>query len=179
MKKLMWGKALSAIAKKKDDGSYEAFNRLPECVENALQLNTTKGERKEAKVEGGSLEAVKYNHNTYGLAMQFRRGVVNGKQVTFPFEKDELDGVVEGIYALRVQPEDKTSGGLSVMDCVISTEDTYTAADGAIKVVNFDFIKPEEDEDGSQKPTIDWSPIPDLLKAIETVNAQYDIKDYE
>lgn len=158
----MWGKAPSAIAKKKADGTYDAFKRLPECVENALNLTTTKGEKKEAKVEGGGVEAVKYGHNTYALSMSFRRGTVNGVPVSFPFEEDEVDGVVAGIYALRVQPEDKTSGGLSVKEVVISTEDTYTAADGAIKVVTFDFIKPEENEDGSQDPTIDWSPIPEL-----------------
>ncbi len=164
MKQLMWGEALAAIARQKTDGSYDEFKKLPKCVENALNLTTTKGEKKEAKVEGGGIEAVKYAHNAYALAMSFRRGVVKGKPVTFPFE--ELDGVVDGIYALRVQPEDKTSGGLSVMEVVISTEDTYTTADGAIKVVTFDFIKPEENEDGSQNPTINWDPIPDLLAAI-------------
>lgn len=166
MKQLMWGEALAAIAKQKSDGSYDSFQKLPKCVENALQLTTTKGEKKEAKVEGGGIEAVKYGHNAYGLAMSFRRGVVKGKKVTFPFDDDEIDGVVPGIYYLRVQPEDKTSGGLSVKEVVISTEDTYTAADGAIKIVNFDFIKPEQNEDGTQDQTINWDPIPELLAAV-------------
>lgn len=164
----MWGKAPSAIAKKKTDGTYEAFKRLPECVENALNLTTTKGEKKEAKVEGGGVEAVRYVKNTYALSMSFRRGSVDGQPVKFPFEDDEIDGVVAGVYYLRVQPEDKTSGGLSVKEVVISTEDTYTASDGAIKVVTFDFIKPQENEDGSQESTIDWSPIPNLLAAVVT-----------
>lgn len=56
MIQLMWGEALAAIAKKKADGSYDAFQKLPKCVENALQLNTTKGEKKEAKVEGEELK---------------------------------------------------------------------------------------------------------------------------
>lgn len=167
MIQLMWGEANSAIAKQKADGNYDAFKELPPCVENALQLTTTKGEKKEAKVEGGGVEAVKYNKNAYALAMSFRRGIVKGVMRTFPFDDDEVDGVVDGIYALRVQPEDKTSGGLSVMECIISTEDTYTAADGAIKIVTFDFIRPEEkDENGKNKPTINWSPIPDLTAAI-------------
>lgn len=168
MKQLMWGEALAAIAKQKADGTYDAFKRLPKCVENALNLATTKGEKKEAKVEGGGVEAVKYGHNTYGLAMSFRRGTVKGQAVTFPFDDDEVDGVVPGIYYLRVQPEDKASGGLSVKEVVISTEDTYTAADGAIKIVNFDFIKPEENEDGTQDSTINWDPIPSLTAAVDT-----------
>ena len=168
MKQLMWGEALAAIAKQKADGTYDAFNKLPKCVENALNLTTTKGEKKEAKVEGGGIEAVKYGHNAYGLSMSFRRGVVKGQKVTFPFEEEEIDGVVPGIYYLRVQPEDKSSGGLSVKEVVISTEDTYTAADGAIKIVNFDFIKPEENEDGTQDPTINWDPIPELTAAVST-----------
>lgn len=172
MKQLMWGKAPAAIAKKNADGTYKEFKRLPECVENALQLTTTKGEKKEAKVEGGGVEAVKYSKNTYALAMSFRRGMVNGKPIEFPFAEDEVDGVVAGSYYLRVQPEDKTSGGLSVKEVIISTEDTYTSADGAIKVVTFDFIKPEENEDGSQDPTIDWDPIPNLMAPVapETSN---------
>ena len=169
MIQLMWGEALAAIAKKKSDGTYEGFNKLPRCVENALQLSTTKGEKKEAKVEGGGFEAVKYNANVYALAMSFRRGLENGKLRVFPFE--DVDGVVDGIYALRVQPEDKESGGLAVMEVVISTEDTFTAADGAIKVVNFDFIKPDADEDGNKKPTIDWSPIPELTAAFSVASA--------
>lgn len=169
MIQLMWGEALAAIAKKKADGSYDAFQKLPKCVENALQLNTTKGEKKEAKVEGGGIEAVKYNANAYSLAMSFRRGRVDGKMRTFPFDDDEVDGVVDGVYHLRVQPEDKASGGLSVKEVVISTEDTYTTAEGAIKVVTFDFIKPEgEDENGKKIPTINWDPIPDLTAAVPT-----------
>lgn len=163
----MWGEALAAIAKQKPDGTYNEFKAFPKCVENALNLTTTKGEKKEAKVEGGGIEAVKYGANAYGLSMSFRRGVVKGVKRTFPMNDDEVDGVVDGIYALRVQPEDKASGGLSVMECIISTEDTYTAADGAIKVVNFDFIKPDGvDENGKKKSTINWDPIPELLAAI-------------
>ncbi len=160
----MWGKALGAIAKQNSNGGYEKFQILPECVENALSLTTTKGEKKEAKVEGGGVEAVKYSHNTYSLTMSFRRGTVNGEPVKFPF--DEVDGGVDGIYYLRVQPEDKQAGGLSVNEVVISTEDTYTATDGAIKVVTFDFIKPAPAEDGTQAPTINWDMIPNLTADI-------------
>lgn len=166
MIQLMWGEALAAIAKQKEDGSYDSFNEFPRCVENALNLITTKGEKKEAKVEGGGLEAVKYANNAYALEMSFRMGKENGKKRTLPFSEDEIDGVVDGIYALRVQPEDKTSGGLSVMEVIISTEDTFTAADGAIKKVTFDFIKPERNNAGEKVPTIDWDPIPELLAPI-------------
>ncbi len=168
MKKLMWGKCLIAIALKTKD-AYGEFKLLPEFVENSTQLNTTKGEKKEAKVEGGGVEAVKYGKNSYGVVADFRRGIVNGKQIEYPFE--DIDGVVDGIYAFRLQPEDKTTGGITVMEVVISTEDTYTSADGAIKRVTFDFIKPEMNEDGTQNPTIDWSPIPDILAAFTTTPA--------
>lgn len=158
----MWGAALAAIAKQKTDGTYEAFKKFPRCVENALSLTTTKGEKKEAKVEGGGVEAIKYGTNAYSLSMSFRRGKVNGSIRTFPMDDYEIDGVVSGTYALRVQPEDATAGGLAVREVIISTEDTYTASDGAIKVVTFDFIKPEDDANGASRETIDWSPIPDI-----------------
>lgn len=178
MKKLMWGKFSAAIAKKTITGtgdsatvSYGDFKLFPEAVEGSLALNTTKGEKKEAKVEGGGVEAVKYGKNTYALEASFRRGLDSkGKTITFPTDNDELDGVVDGVYALRVQPEDKTAGGLTVMEVIISTEDTFTAADGAIKKFSFDFIKPEPESDGTQKPTIDWEPIPNITAAFSTGN---------
>ncbi len=173
MKKLMWGKFLAAIAKKIISGtgdsvtvSYGDFKLFPEAVANSLGLNTTKGEKKEAKVEGGGVEAVKYGKNTFSLEASFRRGLdSNGKKITFPTDDDEIDGVVDGVYALRIQPEDKTAGGLTVMEVIISTEDTFTAADGAIKKFTFDFIKPEQDEEGKDVNTINWDPISDILAA--------------
>lgn len=170
MKKLMWGKALAALAKKKDTGGYDSFTKLPEMVENSLTLNTAKGEKKEAKVEGGGVEAVKYSKNGYSLTADFRRGKVGTTAVTFPFDDDEVDGVVDGVWYLRVQPEDKTAGGLSVKEVIISTEDLFTTADGAIKRVTFDFIKPDDDADGNEVNTIDWSPITDLVAAVATGN---------
>lgn len=164
----MWGLALLATAKKADAG-YEDFKKYPEIVEGTLNLITTKGEKKEAKVEGGGVEAVKYAKNTYGLEASFRRGVdADGNKIKLPFEDDLIDGVVSGIYYLRVQPEDKTAGGISVKEVIISTEDTHTSNDGSIVKVTFDFIKPEVESDGTQKPTIDWDPIPDLLAAVST-----------
>ncbi len=179
MKKLMWGKFLAAIAKKTIEGAgddakvkYGDFKLFPEAVENSLALNTTKGEKKEAKVEGGGVEAVKYGKNTYSLEASFRRGLDSqGKKITFPTDADEIDGVIDGVYALRVQPEDKTTGGLTVMEVIISTEDTFTAADGAIKKFTFDFIKPEQDETGKDVDTIDWNPIPDILAAFAAAPA--------
>lgn len=168
MKKLMWGLALLAIAKKTTPG-YSDFKKFPEIVEGTLNLITTKGEKKEAKVEGGGVEAVKYGKNGYGLEASFRRGLdSSGQVIKLPFEDDMVDGVVDGVYYLRVQPEDKTAGGISVKEVVITTEDTHTAADGAIVKVSFDFIKPEPKSDGTQDPTIDWSPITDLTAAVTT-----------
>lgn len=166
MKKLMWGAALLAIAKKSSTG-YGDFKKFPEIVEGTLNLITTKGEKKEAKVEGGGVEAVKHGKNVYGLEASFRRGLdSSGQVIKLPFEDDLVDGVVDGVYYLRVQPEDKTAGGISVKEVVITTEDTHTAADGAIVKVTFDFIKPEPKADGTEEKTIDWSPITDLTAAV-------------
>ena len=166
MKRLMWGEARAAIATQKNDGSgYDTVKTLPSIVENALQLQTTKGGKQDATVEGGRVEAVRYKANTYGLEIQIRTGVENGESIKLPF--DEIDGIVDGIWGLRVQPEDPETGGLTVMETVISVEDTFTAQDGAIWKITFDFISPLRKADGTKVPTIDWSPIPNLTAAFE------------
>ncbi len=164
MKDLMWGKCSLAIAKK-TAGQYGEWKAFPAPVDASTTLTTTKGEKKEAKVEGGGVEAVKYGSNTYSLASSFRRGMVDGQPVSFPFT--DVDGVVDGVYGFRLQPENKEVTGMFVKEVIISTEDTYTSADGAIKVVTFDFIKPETISTESPEPTINWELIPDLLAAVK------------
>ncbi len=161
MKDLMWGTCGIAVAKKEKNGTYGVWEAFPKPVENSTTLTTTKGEKKEAKTEGGIVEAVKYAPNSYSLASSFRLGMVDGQKISLPVK--DHDGIVEGVYAFRLQPENKDVIGIFVKEAVITVEDSYTAADGATKVVTFDFLRPDTPAGEDQEPTINWEVIPDLL----------------
>ena len=62
-----WGKPRVFI--KDLDASAPKWEELPTPVEDSTQLTTTKGDKQEAKIEGGENEDVKYGKNTYALAL--------------------------------------------------------------------------------------------------------------
>lgn len=100
MSVLAWGKP-RIFVKDLDEASAK-WKEVPTPVENSTQLTPTKGDKKEAKVEGGENEDVRYSKNTYALAYQIR--IAKGK--VMPFEHD--DGIIAHNYAVAVQPEDPT-----------------------------------------------------------------------
>ena len=67
---LGWGKP--RILVKDLDATGAAWEELPTPVENSTQLATTKGDKQEAKIEGGENEDVKYGKNTYALTFNIR-----------------------------------------------------------------------------------------------------------
>ncbi|MCM1490412.1 MAG: hypothetical protein NC095_06260 [Muribaculum sp.] len=109
-------------------------------VENSTQLSTTKGDKKEAKIEGGEVEAVKYNKNTYSLALQIRIGVESGTTIRKKPIVD-ADGVIDGEYRLWVQPETPNGLGMHMETCHISVEDAFTSEDGILLTYTFDALK--------------------------------------
>lgn len=112
---------------------------IPKPVQNTTQLTTTKGEKKEAKIEGGENEAVKYNKNTYALATAYRQGAIDGK----PRKKilPDHDGVIKGEYEYWLQPEDPTVTGMHIPRCTISVEDTWDAENGGQWLYTMDAVK--------------------------------------
>ena len=66
MAQLSWGKPKIEFGKLGADGAAPTkWDKLEyDPVENSTKLTTSKGEKKEAKVEGGENEAVKYSRNT-------------------------------------------------------------------------------------------------------------------
>lgn len=133
-----WGKP-RVIAKKKgvEDAPYIEFYTP---AEGSTQLSTTKGDKKEAKIEGGENEAVKYNKNTYSLALQQRIGLENGTTVRKKPLADS-DGVIEGEYELWLQPENPDGLGMHMETCNISVEDSFTAEDGILLTYTYEALK--------------------------------------
>lgn len=131
-----WGKPRLFIKKYGDSNA--KWEELPTPAEGTVALATTKGEKVEAKLEGGANEDVRYNANTYALSYQIRLG--KGKKQ--PFEHN--DGIVADNYALALVPEDPTVPSGFIMDkSVVSVEDTFSTADGGAITYTHDALKPD------------------------------------
>lgn len=142
MSVVSWGKP--AIFYKDLDTEDSKWQKLPDAAQDTVTLETTKGDKTEAKLEGGENEDVKYNRNTYAL----NAGVRAAKGRKKPFEDE--DGIITKNYAIALQPEDPTNTGFYIQKAKVSLEDTFTAADGGQWNYAFDALKPEN---GSQ---LEW-----------------------
>lgn len=142
-----WGRPTIVISKLNTSGEPTTWTEVPTPAEDTTNLTTTKGDKTEAKLEGGANEDVKYGRNTYALAYQIR--IAKGK--TMPFKA--VDGVVEGEYAVAVQPEDPTVPGIMIKKSVVSAEDTFATAEGGAIMYTHDALQPNE---GSQ---VEWGEI--------------------
>lgn len=131
-----WGKPRIFIKRLDGDGA-GTWKEVPTPMQDSTTLETTKGDKTEAKLEGGSNEDVKYSANTYALSYTIR--MAKGK--TQPFEQN--DGYVEGEYALALQPEDPNVPGFMIDKSVVSAEDGFSTTDGGTIVYTHDALKPD------------------------------------
>ena len=135
MSVLSWGKPRLFIQKIGDTSA--KWKELPTPVEDSTQLATTKGDKVEAKVEGGENEDVRYGKNTYALAFNIR--AAKGRKKPVP----DSDGIIEGEYKVALQPEDPEAPGLMIDKAKLSIEDTWTSADGGMWNYTADALKPD------------------------------------
>lgn len=134
MPELSWGKPRIKIGKLAANGATpSSWIELPTPIENTTKLTVQKGEKKEAKIEGGENEAVKYSANIYALELEIRSAKGRAKPV------EDTDGIIEGEYAVILQPENPTAEGLQIDRCVVSVEDSY---DGERIRYIFNVLKP-------------------------------------
>lgn len=132
---LGWGKC-SIFAKDLETSGAKWFE-LPTPAENTTQLATTKGDKKEAKVEGGENEDVRYNKNSYALNFTIR-AAKNRKR---PF--DDADGIIGHNYAIAVLPEDAECTGILMDKCRMSVEDGFSTDEGGMWAYTADALKPD------------------------------------
>lgn len=133
MSLLSWGKCRVFVADVSQDNP--EWTELPTPVEESTQVTPTKGDKKEAKVEGGENEDVRYAKNTYVIAANIR--AAKGRKRPLK----DTDGLIAGTYAIAILPEDEECTGAAVENSAASVEDSFTAADGAIWAYNFDALK--------------------------------------
>lgn len=138
MAELSWGKPTIEFGKVGDDGAAPTtWTKLPyDPVENSTKLTPTKGEKKEAKVEGGENEAVKYAKNTYLFEFEIRAAKGRTKPI------DDEDGVVDGEYAFRLTPENYECEGFQIDRSTVSVEDTFDTSEGKKWKYSADVLKP-------------------------------------
>ncbi len=134
---LSWGKPVIKIGKLGDGGKAPtSWIDIPTPVENSTKLTPTKGAKKEAKIEGGENEAVKYAANTYAFEFELRAGKGRAKPV------EDIDGIIPGEYAVKLQPEDPTVEGIVIDRSVMSMEETFDTENGKKWKYTFDVLKP-------------------------------------
>lgn len=136
MSVLAWGKP--TIYVKDLDTEDAKWQKLPDAAQDTVILEPTKGDKTEAKLEGGENEDVKYGRNTYAL----NAGIRAAKGRKKPF-KDE-DGIITNNYAVALIPEDADCTGLYIKKSKVSIEDTFGAAEGGQWNYTFDALKPGE-----------------------------------
>lgn len=129
---LSWGKCTLFLLKSGDT----KWKRLVTPVEDSTNLTPTQGDKLEAKIEGGTNEAVKYKSNTYQLAYNIRKAQGRKQPVA------NKDGVVSAEYSVLMQPEDPTTDGFYIERTSVNVQDTYTTADGAIWQITHDALEP-------------------------------------
>ena len=96
----------------------------PKAVEKSTQLTPSKGEKKEAKIEGGDNEDVLYGANNYDLAYQIRR--TSNKKMPIR----HYDGVVDNRYAVVVVPQNREAPGPYIAESTLAVEDNFTTHKG-------------------------------------------------
>lgn len=133
MAKIAWGKP--RIFVKDADTQGAAWKELPTPEEDSTQLSAQKGDKLEAKIEGGENEDVKYKRSTYTLAFNIRKA--KDREAPFP----SVDGVVNNHYAVMLQPEDPTVEGFSIESSTVSVDETFSAAEGAKWEITMEAVK--------------------------------------
>ena len=116
-----------------------AWTEMPTPVDGTTQVNTTQGEKQEAKVEGGENEAVKYKRNTYQLVFNVR-----GDKDRTPIAN--TDGVVSGEYEWLVIPEDLDAVGAYIQKSSVNVQSSFNSTDGNVNVYTADAVKIETSE---------------------------------
>lgn len=143
MSRISWGKP--RIWAKDTDTNNAPWFELPTPVEGSTTLTPTKGDKIEAKIEGGEAEDVKYKRSTYQTVFNIRKA--KDRNAPFP----SVDGRVENHYALMLQPEDPTCEGFYISDNTVTVDDTYTAEEGAMWGIQMDALL-----DKSGGDTVKW-----------------------
>lgn len=136
-RKVGWGKP--DIYVKDLEATDGKWSKIPTPMDGTTQLTPTKGDKKEAKLEGGDNEDVMYLANNYALAYQIRR--TSNKEMPIK----HTDGVVEHHYGVVVVPQNKTAPGCYIAESAVSVEDAFDTTEGGTDLYTHDAVVPSDD----------------------------------
>lgn len=134
---LSWGRC-TVYARRTDTSTPSTWVKFPIPADGTATLETSKGDKLEAKVEGGGVEAVKYNKSTYVLNATVRAAAGRAKPI------EDTDGVVEGEYEAVLTPENIKAPGLWLPRSAVSVEEKYDTKEGLQWSYAFDALENEE-----------------------------------
>lgn len=143
---LNWGKPKIEIGKLgANDAAPTTWIEIDNPVINSTNLDTQEGAVQEAEGEGGELVDRRQGANRYTFS--FELFVKAGKALPVA----DVDGKIEGYYAMRLTPEDSSVPGIKFAKSVMRAKDTYTAQDGQRKPYQM-FVINETDGTSTIKP---------------------------
>lgn len=133
---LAWGKCGAAIHR--IDIPNQPFIELPTPAEGTTKLTPTQGTKREAKIEGGENEAVRYGKNTNKLDLTIRGDSKRRRPLR------DSDGIVEGDYEVFIRPENKAAIGVYIPKANINTQASYNTEDGLMWPYSADTVTPDD-----------------------------------
>lgn len=131
---LAWGRP-TIKAKKAGETEWKTFGA---AVEDTTNLEATQGDKMEAKIEGGTNEAVKYKANTYTLTFDERQAP---EKETFI---EELDGVVQDEYSIIIYPENESAIHAYISRTSVNIQKKFSSTDGFVNTYTFEVLKPTD-----------------------------------
>lgn len=138
MAEISWGKPRIKIGKYQANGSApNSWTEADTPVEGSTELSTNEGDKVEAKIEGGGAEAIRYGASTSELLFSIRAAKDRAPLVP------NKDGIIEGEYALLLQPENPQAPGIQIDKCVLSCQMTYSSTDGIVYKYKASVLKPK------------------------------------
>lgn len=147
MAQIGWGKNRHFVKDITDEG--KGWRELPTPAEDTFEVTTEKGDKLEAKLEGGEYEDVKYKKNTNSVSFDIR--VAKGKKRPFA---DKM-GVIEHEFEYYSQPEDTSvPSGIHISRARISCEVKGTDAEGVTLTYNVEAMSPTTAVDAMQIGTV-------------------------
>ncbi len=152
---ISWGKPKIVVGQMNSLKTANAYALLPTPAEDSTQLTGQTGEKEEAKIEGGEVEAVKTKAGSSELVMKIRKA--QGRQLpAVLLDASTDDGYTRQNISLCLQPENVNAPGFYCGEGSVTIIDTYTAKEGAFWEITFNPVLPSS---GSINKKLSWGTV--------------------